>query len=219
MFLVGSLAGALVVVLIWAAQVWLSSDDGATDSSATVAPDAAALFEPSSESPATTRLDRCHEVYDAQSGALTAAANSLGQWEVHIGAMNKLVTGAITLEQAQQFWDQTRVGAALKLQRFAAADRHFGRRTARCPEPVGSAAASQDLRSCAEAVADRNRTLRLAAVALETWRMHVHHMEMLRDGEMSAQEATQLWLQSWHQGNRQVMAYRAAARTADGKTC
>jgi hypothetical protein len=44
-------------------------------------------------------------------------------------------------------------------------------------------------------------------------------MEMLRQGEMTAQEATSLWLQSWRQGNDEVRAYRAARRAAGGKSC
>jgi hypothetical protein len=133
--------------------------------------------------------------------------------------MNKLVTGAITLPQARQFWNQTRVGAFRNLDQFDVADRHFDRRTARCPRPRESSDVSRELRSCAEAVAARNRMLHLSSVALGTWRMHVHHMEMLRSGEMSAEDATRLWLQSWHRGNREVKAYRAAARAAQGLTC
>lgn len=165
-------------------------------------------------------LERCQEVYDAQTDGLEAATESLDQWEVHIGAMNKLVTGAITLQQANQFWNQTRVGAAHRLDRFDAAYREFGQRTARCPEQALSEESGAELRPCVEAVAARNRALRRASVALETWRMHVHHMEMLRAGQMTPAQATRLWLRSWRQGDREVKAYRAAARDADqAATC
>ena len=168
----------------------------------------------------TIELARCREVFEAQSAPLRAAAASLDQWEVHIGAMNKLVTGAITLNQATQFWNQTRVGASTKLQSFAAARERFQQRSARCPAPSNSGTAiPPERRACYRAVAARNQTLRLAIVSLETWQQHVHHMEMLRRGEMTAQDATRLWLQSWRTGNDQVRAYRAAARAANGKTC
>jgi hypothetical protein len=214
----GAAVGALVVAMIWSVLWWLGSGDSGSDGPTADAPDAAALSESTPDGAATTRLDRCHEVYDAQDRALTAGASSLSQWAVHVGAMNKLVRGEITLDQAWDFWNQTRVGAARELERVDAASGQFRQRTARCPQPRGSAV-DPDLRTCAEAVAARYRTIRLSAVALETWRMHVHHMEMLRDGEMSAQEATRLWLQNWRQGNREIMAYREAAKTAEGLTC
>ena len=134
--------------------------------------------------------------------------------------MNKLVVGAITLKQATQFWNQTRVGASAKLKSFAAAREPFQQRSARCPTPSSSETAiSPQRRACSRAVAARNQTLRLAVVSLGTWQEHVHHMEMLRRGEMTPQEATRLWLQTWQNGNDQVGAYRAAARAAKGKAC
>jgi hypothetical protein len=134
--------------------------------------------------------------------------------------MNKLVVGAITLEQATQFWNQTRVGASTNLKSFASARERFQQRSARCPAPESSGATvPAEWRSCHRAVAARNQALQLSTVSLGTWRDHVHHMEMLRRGEMSPQEATQLWLRSWRKGNDEVRAYRAAARAAKGKTC
>ena len=134
------------------------------------------------------------------------------QWEVHIGAMNKLVVGAISVAQAQQFWNQTRNGATRNLERFADAQRAYQQRTARCPTP--NRQASEELRECAAVVTAQRRELVRAAVALSTWRTHVHHMEMLRRGEMSAEDATRMWLASWRTGARQVDVYRGAARDA-----
>ena len=224
--LAGVVVGALLVGLIWLAQERSGSGDPAADRAATT-PQSQPMDDHTSDGvpadaaegdPDTVALGRCQEVYDAQAGALEAAAESLDQWEVHIGAMNKLVTGAISLQQANQFWNQTRVGAADRLDRFDAAFRRFSGRTARCPEPARSEEIGAGLRTCATAVAARSLTLRRASVALETWRMHVHHMEMLRTGAMTAEEATRLWLQSWHQGAREVRAYRAAAKAAGQAT-
>ena len=159
------------------------------------------------------RLGRCEEVYTVQVRPLKAVGPAMTQWEIHIGAMNKLVGGAISLAQAQQFWNQTRKGAARNLAEFGDAERVLDQRTARCPMPLRPAA-SEELRGCAAVVAARHRELDRAAVALDTWRTHVEHMEMLRRGEMSPEEATQLWLQSWREGSRQVAAYRSTARDA-----
>jgi hypothetical protein len=158
----------------------------------------------------SVRLDRCEEVYTAQVRPLTAVGPAMTQWEVHIGAMNKLVIGAITLAQARAFWNQTREGAARNLAEFGHAQRAYAQRTARCPMPLGRA--SDELRGCAAVVAARHRELRRATAALGTWRTHVKHMEMLRHGEMSPEDATQMWLKSWREGDRQVNAYRSAAR-------
>jgi len=165
------------------------------------------------------RLGRCLEVYAAQWQPLKTAAASMAQWEVHIGAMNKLVVGAITLRQATQFWNRTRVGAWTRLAAFADADRQFGQRTARCPMPLDADEIGEELLGCTTAVAARNRILHSAHGALDTWRMHVRHMELLRNGEMTPQRATELWLQSWRQGQAEVDHYRAAARAARGLRC
>lgn len=158
------------------------------------------------------RLDRCQVVYVAQDRPLRAVGPAMTQWEVHIGAMNKLVVGAISLAQAQEFWNQTREGAARNLATYRRTQRAFDERPARCALPVGRG--SDELRTCAEAVADRHRELDRAAVALDTWRTHVRHMEMLRRGQMTPGEATRMWLESWREGNREVEAYRSAARGA-----
>lgn len=220
--LVGALIGGLVVGVVWLGQAVITrdneprgSDGGARQSSEKQPP--ADSGEPTDSG--TTRLERCREMYTAQDEQLRAAAAALEQWEVHIGAMNKLVVGAITLKQASQFWNQTRVGAASRLNDFATADRRFAQRTARCPVPPRPAEATTGLTSCHQAVAARNQTIRLATVALRTWKKHVHHMNMLRDGEMTPQQATALWLQNWRQGDREVRTYQAAAQTAEGLTC
>jgi hypothetical protein len=228
--LAGALAGALMVAIAWLGAAALGSEDSPPDHDAAGQAASSSTALPSTEDPSsaapvneddsTTGLSRCREVFTAQSAPLEAAAVSLDQWEVHIGAMNKLVVGAISLQQATQFWNQTRVGASTNLKSFATAHEQFQQRTARCPVPSRTeAGASSELRACYRAIAARHQALRLATVSLDTWRHHVHHMEMLRMGEMTPQEATTLWLQSWRKGNDEVRAYREAARAAKGKTC
>lgn len=165
-----------------------------------------------------SRLQRCQEVFAAQTRLTRAAAPSLSQWQVHIGAMNQLVVGAIDLNQASQFWDQTRRGAMARLDAYAAAQRTFQRRTARCPW-VDLRGAPSELRTCTEAVAARVKQLRAAAVTLQTWRVHVHHMEMLRAGEMTPEHATRLWLKNWRKGDLELVDYRTAERRAHAVSC
>jgi hypothetical protein len=59
----------------------------------------------------------------------------------------------------------------------------------------------------------------VAAVTLGTWQIHVHHMDMLRAGEMTPEEATRLWLASWRQGDRELKAYSRATQATRGQRC
>ena len=114
--LLGVVVGAMLVGLAWLGTSWLSSSDPEPQPDGITSPqtteETAAGSIDGSEAP--SHLDRCQSVYDAQSAPLQAAGGSLTQWEVHIGAMNKLVVGAITLKQASQFWNQTRIRAREK---------------------------------------------------------------------------------------------------------
>lgn len=207
-----------LVLGLWAARDWAPDEaetasdqaqltEGLSDPSA-----APGGLSADAQGSTSVPLSRCAEVYAALAPSLRAIGPAMTQWQVHIGAMNKLVVGAISLAQATQFWNQTRKGAARKLERFEDAQRAYKQRTARCPSP--GRRASEEIRECAAVVAAQHREMVRAAVALGTWRTHVHHMEMLRRGEMSPEDATRMWLANWRTGARQVDAYRAAAREA-----
>ena len=49
------------------------------------------------------------------------------------------------------------------------------------------------------------------------WAEHIEHMDMLRFGTMSPEEATTLWLSIWRRGDRQLNDYRVAAREAQSQ--
>jgi len=230
--LYGILIGALLVALVWV--VTTTSEDASGGSAGTPrgtltgahhagtsgtpeTPDATAGTQ-AAPLVKSQRLARCRRVYAAQKQPLEAATASMAQWQVHIGAMNKLVLGVITLQQANQFWNQTRVGAHAKLRAFAVADARLNQQTIRCPTPARESA-STHIQRCERAVAANARVLALARTALATWRMHFKDMEMLRSGMMSPARATQMWLQSWHEGQGQVTDYRAAEKQAHQLHC
>jgi hypothetical protein len=159
---------------------------------------------------------RCIDAAAATRLPLRRAASSIDQWEVHVGAMNKLVTGAITLQQATVFWNSTRVGARNKVERFEQAWGRLQRHGLDCPSPVMLPSGSPpQLRSCSREVAADVRVLHAAGTAIATWRRHVQAMNMLRMGTMSPSTATQMWLVMWHRGQQEIETYRAAAREAD----
>jgi hypothetical protein len=219
-FAIGAVVGAIVIGLAWFGYSLVSSDGSASNDSGRPVAGTLKVSDkpPSAAQLAVTRVQDCAGVYVAQTAPLQAADASLAQWEVHIGAMNKLVTGVISLQQATQFWNSTRVGAQAKLKQFDAARREYDHRTQRCPNRW-MASANADLKRCHAAVTARNHVLRLADVALGTWRHHVMHMEMLRNGQMSPHRAETLWLHSWMTGNRQVHAYTRAAAATKHQVC
>lgn len=210
---VGGLVGAAVVLLVWVTIAALGPGDPGR--SADARPEGGAPTVLGTES-GTPGPSPCRRRFDAQRAALRSADATLAQWEVHVGAMNKLVTGAISLRQATAFWNQTRVGAQDRLARYDEAVRMLETGRAGCPR--SAAAGGEDTR-CVTAVALRDRTLRRANRATATWRMHVDDMEALRDGTLSPTMATRMWLRSWHRGVRQLDAYHAASRAARGLHC
>jgi hypothetical protein len=209
--LVGALAGLAAMGLVWATTAILSGNDNGRAPTSTVTTGA----EPSQQAQASSRPNRmlrCEQADAELAGLLRAAVPALDQWEIHVGAMNKLVVGAITLQQATAFWEQTRLGAERRLDHFHSATRQIPFAGAGCPSPGALAQAPTRLRSCAQHVAGERAAVEAARIAMQTWQTHVGHMEMLRLGQMSPAAATRMWLASWHQGVREFQAYRGADR-------
>jgi hypothetical protein len=216
-FLIGALAGMVALGLVWATTAILADNDSDSGRVATTAMTGTATTdaEPSQQtqsSPVPSQEDRCRQADAELAGPLRAAVPALDQWEIHIGAMNKLVVGAITLQQATAFWDQTRVGAKRNVDRFYSATRRVPFAGVDCPSPGSLTQASAALRSCARHVAHERQAFDAARIAIQTWKKHIRHMEMLRMGLMSPTTATRLWLAAWQEGNRELQAYRRAER-------
>jgi hypothetical protein len=167
------------------------------------------------------QMQRCSDAAGSMVPALGYAASAVEQWEVHVGAMNKLVVGALTLPQATALWNRTRVGARERIRAFDRAWARVQQRGLDCPRPgLLPAQSPHDVRSCARRVTTDLHVLYAAKSAIDTWSRHVHAMEMLRMGKVSAATATQMWLTMWQRGQQEVTAYRAAARAAHhGSRC
>lgn len=233
--IVGAVVGALVVAVIW--LTWLnldsrdSADQGSLGNRTAVQTSGGSSTDgrssddegsdtssSSSDGKTSDGGARCEEVFTEQATPLHAAARSLGQWEIHVGAMNQLVAGAISLEEARRYWEQTREGADRRLSAYDSAMEEWRGRGARCPRREHLPPRSRQAK-CVHAVEGRARAMRAAATSIETWREHVHHMEMLRDGTMSPEEATRLWLASWRAGDRELQVYGQASREAASLSC
>jgi hypothetical protein len=214
------LAIAFVLVLAVAANVgvWLTAGDD--EGPVPPAQVATVRHNQVADRPGVTGpapVAQCRRLWDAQGRPLQSAEESLGQWRLHITAMNRLVAGRITLDQATAYWNRTRVGAKARIDRFRDSYGRYQAMSADCrPAPGGTADARSPaaVRRCAKAVRASDRALERADTAIGTWEHHVHDMEMLRAGKLSPDEATRMWLANWRKGQQQVRQYGIAARQA-----
>lgn len=213
--LVTTLVSALLLVLVWRA-VDTDQDDPPPSGASFVgetsveqeAPDPATARPP-------TRLTRCARAVRALEDSLKTARPALKQWGVHVDAMNKLVVGEITLGQAAAFWNRTRVGARQHVDQFREAMGTLRGRGVDCPPPDLLAKGARGLPACARQVEARVAVIRAATTSVDTWDRHIHHMDMMRLGELSPAKATRMWLKMWKRGARDLESYRAAARDAE----
>jgi hypothetical protein len=165
--------------------------------------------------PSPSRLVRCASAERTLAHALDAAAPALEQWKVHVGAMNQLVVGEITLKQATDFWNRTRVGAQHKVAGFRDTVRQVRHEGVDCPDPDLLAPGARRLPGCARQVRAEIAVLRAARTSIDTWARHITDMDMLRMGDLSPDEATRMWLSMWHQGVHDLDVYRTAQRQAE----
>jgi hypothetical protein len=204
---------ALALGLLGAA-LFSDGDSGKASSATAEGRPGAASHPPQGASGATAAdqqaLERCTVLSSLQRGVLNAARPAMRQWGVHIGAMNQLVAGKITLAQATSFWDRTRVHAAQRVRAFQAADGLFKSSSGSlCPEAAAPPSdATAQLRTCLDAVVAGDATVRAARRAIATWSGHVRDMERLRTGMMSATMAQQMWRQTWKLGDQELRTYR-----------
>lgn len=213
----GTAALIAVLVLVTVAAIGaLSSGAGEHRPPARASVPSAAQTAPGGRQASAATPRACTSAAAREADDLRAAARSMSQWRVHVGAMNQLVAGRITLAQASAFWNRTRVGAQQRVSAFRATDRGVAAAAARCRKDrsgAGTAGAR-----CARSVRLRGLVLAAARTAIATWQRHIRDMEMLRMGRMTGAQAARMWQRNWHQGQAQLASYQAAKRRADGPT-
>lgn len=167
-----------------------------------------------------TALNACQQLWSLEQEVLTVARPAMNQWDTHIVAMNQLVAGRITLDQAVAFWNKTRLGATRHVHAFDAADRRL-RSTSGLPCAAASTPGdtSPALAACLAAVDAAHTTLGSARTTIATWSHHVRDMERLRRGKLSPAMARQMWLQTWKQGVRELRTYRRDEVRSESLTC
>jgi hypothetical protein len=226
-FIKGLLVGVVAMVLFVGVLYALRPPESVPAEGAASQVQVTSTVAPATQSPSATPAPtptaapsaeaQCRQAVAAQAPVRRAAAAVLEQWGVHVGAMNKLVAGKISLGQATAFWNRTRVGAKRRLARYDAAVATLSNTDVSCPaEPSGAAAAGSPCRMAVTAV---RHELREAAIAIATWRHHVVDMDMLRMGHLSPARATQMWMRSWQMGVGQLNNYRDARKHALSEHC
>jgi hypothetical protein len=153
----------------------------------------------------------CQTLLTRQAQVTLAADQTLAQWRLHIDAMNQLVAGTITLEQATAFWKNSEEAAKRKITAFERADAALRSGVGRCAPP-----ADDDCRTAAREWSD---VLSAARPAAETWMHHIHDMEALMVGEVTPEQAVATWVDKWRAGQRQIKAYDRQVQQAQGLTC
>lgn len=218
-----ALVAVVVVVSVLAVATGMLDGSGEESPSTVTASSSGPATSAATPSPSGPSLEQerhqCAVAYRSAQDALESAERTLEQWEIHIGAMNQLVAGEITLAQARDFWARTRVAAAAKADAFRQAYQEY-RSTEGCayPEAVGPGGAGE-LSQCAEALAADEAALAEAETALTTWEHHIEDMNRLRAGTLSGEKAAAMWQRMWKKGVEQMEDYQQAAAKARGGTC
>lgn len=170
---------------------------------------------------AAEALDACQALYARQLHVALAADASLDQWRLHIQAMNQLVAGAITLDQATAYWERTRIGARHNALRFEQTNGALQDSRLSCSAWAGqvSSPTQRQLADCRLATSGINQTMAAAETTVTTWMRHIHDMNLLRVGKITPEEATTMWIQSWHSGARELHRYDSLATKSLDQKC
>jgi hypothetical protein len=105
-----------------------------------------------------------------------------------------------------------------RISHFEATEQRYERQNRSCDTKGSDHMSLADMtprdRRCVRAALAGDRVLSRARTAINTWSHHVHDMEMLRTGKLSATQAAQMWQMNWQMGQNELIAYdHATART------
>jgi len=201
------LVGTVVCVVLltvggawWAASAWYEDSPDRPDVGDT--------------SDAAVTVQDCRFQWTAQVTPLRVAETSVSQWQLHVDAMNQLVAGEITLNQAVAFWNQTRVDAVEKIDAFGVAWSSYRKGDYACRQGQDPA-----LDRCQRSVHERETVLQLAFDAVDTWHHHVMDMRSLMSGEITPEDALARWKHFWRQGIGELNRYHDALRQTGTQKC
>jgi hypothetical protein len=219
-----ALAVTLVALLAFGASVYAAGGRQSAQSPAAAdirqadaSPSAARTTTAPSDAVFRRALASCRSASTKQAQDLHAAQASLARWSTHIRAMNQLVAGKITPEQAKAFWTASRTGAAQEVARFEAVDRRSRGVSTQCSAPPGiddHAAHVKHLAACRQAADAKEAELNSGRTAIATWRHHIRDMELLRAGKISPFAGLMRWNKNWKKGDAELQHYQEMRKAA-----
>jgi hypothetical protein len=221
-----AIALVCIIALLGNVIVWLVLHDstdgsnpgtpGTAGASQAETHDQSGLGTGGNPAPSKSLVAQCSARWHQEVAPFRAAETAIDQWRTHVTAMNKLVSGTLSITQATNFWNRTRIGAKHHIEQFERATSQFQQNAPDCAphHAQGMSGEGGAMDRCMRAVTIGDRLLALANVTIRTWEHHVHHMEMLRRGEITAAQAAQMWLSSWRAGSRQLHRYDVVSRQA-----
>jgi len=219
------IAGALGIAIGFLITSNLSqSDDPEQSADTVVVRDSRATGNLGASEAAVRRsLRECRSLASGQIRVALAADTSLDQWRLHIEAMNQLVAGRISLDQANRYWERTRVGAKHHAGTFMREYHMLHHADLGCATPATlpetSTRLQQQADRCQRTIHGYDDLLDSAHTAVMTWMHHIHDMDALRAGRISPAQATSMWKKKWHIGAHQVHDYARDARAASQLRC
>lgn len=166
-------------------------------------------------SPTSAESGGCKDLWAHELRVALAAERTLQEWRLHIETMDQLVAGKITQAQADSLWDASRRGDLRRISQF----RRLDTRLQATPTSCDAATAAEVDSACEAAAHAVEQTIDAARTAVQTWRVHIRDMRMLRAGEISSAEAMHRWTRLWQTGQVQTVRYDHRAAIALGQHC
>ena len=168
---------------------------------------------------AVAAMEACQERVRAADEVLKEARTGIAHWDAHVGAERDARDGAISVDERQRIFSETRLKGPADQKRYADAQRAYERvRDASCGKAKGAdAKVAATLSRCQERANAQGRLLRAAAAAMGDWKDHLADMQ--RSREIHVDNAQEVWLAAYRAAPKNLNAYEKALRDFDAPRC
>lgn len=164
----------------------------------------------------------CRSTWDAQAAPLHAATSLLDEWQAHVGPLKRLAADRMNLVRAGRLWQRTQSRAAKDVRAFAHADSRYRAGDHTCSPPADASDAetgSTVLSPCRQEISERDRALRAARTAVDTWQDHKSDMNKTVAGKLEPKRTVRLWEKASKQGVAELRAYAHEHRYQSNTAC
>lgn len=179
----------------------------AQESGAATPAGTAAELSPSAE------LAACAGSLTAGDAVLAAARVGVDHWSQHVQARTDLLAGRQAEAVTKAIWKRTRLAGPSDQQQYAAALSAWNPKSSACAvlEPTGEDARVREAAAaCQTRAAAVARAITASRTAMTDWQTHLGNMARHAAGEMTAEHAQHLWVESWRTAPSHISAYQTA---------